>query len=73
LKWFYLHFQSKICYGKIESTDLKNTSYFNSIGNNLTTNHVNNESKTSELKYIEELNSQNNELKNLIEQVIINV
>lgn len=57
-------------HGKVETTNTKNISNLHSVDKNVSTNLVKNGSKESELKCIEELISQNDELKNSILEVL---
>jgi len=54
---------------KIETTSIKNTTSPNIVDTGVSANYVQNELKDSKLMYMEELISQNHELKNLIKRV----
>lgn len=62
-------FQSRVSRKTNETANSKNTSNINSFGKTVITNHIDNNSKESEVKCIKELIFKNNELKNLILKV----
>lgn len=67
----FFFFQFRVLHETNETANSKNTSNINSFGKTVITNHVDNNAKESEAKYVEELISKNNELKNLILKVFV--